>query len=82
MLTLGGVFAFIHPPVVFAQAVDSLVEVGDTTGLGSEDPKIIVARIIRTGIGFLGILAVLLMLYGGFTWMTAGGNEEKKKKIP
>ncbi len=77
IISLGGVFAFIHPPVVFAQAVDSLVEVGDTTGLGSEDPKVIVARIIRTGLGFLGVIAVLLVLYGGFVWMTAGGNAEK-----
>jgi len=28
-------------------------------------------------LGFLSIIAVLIILMGGFKWMTAGGNEEK-----
>jgi hypothetical protein len=28
-------------------------------------------------LGFLGIIAVLLILLGGFKWMTAAGNEDK-----
>jgi hypothetical protein len=27
--------------------------------------------------GLLGIVAVVIILLGGFKWMTAGGNEEK-----
>ncbi|MFW5888708.1 MAG: hypothetical protein ACOCVY_03255, partial [Patescibacteria group bacterium] len=27
--------------------------------------------------GFLGILAVVIILIGGFKWMTAAGNEDK-----
>ena len=27
--------------------------------------------------GLLGIVAVVIILIGGFTWMTAGGNDEK-----
>ena len=27
--------------------------------------------------GLLGIVAVVIVLIGGFTWMTAGGNDEK-----
>jgi len=46
-------------------------------GLGSEDPRTIIASIINVALGFLGIIAVVIILLGGFKWMTAGGNEEK-----
>jgi len=55
---------------------------GDTAvnvdpGLGNEDPRTIVANLIKVLLGFLGIIAVIIILLGGFKWMTAGGNEEK-----
>ena len=31
-------------------------------------------------LGFLGLIAVIIILYGGFRWMTAGGNEDAVKK--
>lgn len=46
-------------------------------GLGNRDPRAIVASVIRIILGFLGIVAVVIILLGGFKWMTAGGNEEK-----
>jgi len=36
-----------------------------------------IARLIRVVLGFLGIIFLVLILYAGFTWMTAAGNEEK-----
>lgn len=45
-------------------------------GLGRQDPRIIIANIIRVFLGFLGILAVGIVMYGGFLWMTAGGRED------
>ncbi len=48
-----------------------------TTGLGDRDPRDIAASIIRIILGFLGIVAVIIILLGGFKWMTAGGNEDK-----
>ncbi|KKQ40372.1 MAG: hypothetical protein US58_C0021G0004 [Candidatus Magasanikbacteria bacterium GW2011_GWA2_37_8] len=47
------------------------------TGLGTADVRDTVAKIIRVAMGLLGIVAVVIILIGGFTWMTAGGNEEK-----
>lgn len=47
------------------------------TGLGQRDPRAIIASVIRIILGFLGIVAVIIILLGGFKWMTAGGNEEK-----
>jgi cysteine-rich repeat protein len=68
---------FLHAPHLLAQVTDSLVDVGAATGLSAEDPKVIIARIIRVVIGVLGVLSVLIVLYGGFMWMTAAGNEDK-----
>jgi len=53
------------------------IEYGEATGLGSTDIRVTIARIIRVAMGLLGIIAVVIILIGGFTWMTAGGNEEK-----
>ncbi len=36
--------------------------------------QVMIARIIRTVIGFVGIIAVIMILYAGFLYMTAGGN--------
>ena len=47
-------------------------------GLGqTSDLKSTIANIINIVLGFLGIVAVIIILAGGFKWMTAGGNEEK-----
>ncbi|MFA5359821.1 MAG: pilin [Patescibacteria group bacterium] len=47
------------------------------TGLGERDPRDIAASVINVILGFLGIVAVIIILLGGFKWMTAGGNEDK-----
>lgn len=47
------------------------------SGLTSEDPRVITVRIINFALSLLGIVSVLIILYAGFTWMTAGGNDEK-----
>ena len=65
-----------------------LSETGRFSALGigkSEDLKGTIADIINIVLGFLGIVAVIIILAGGFKWMTAGGNEdsvgEAKKMI-
>ncbi len=45
-------------------------------GGGTTDLNTIVGRIINVVLGFLGIVLLFYFLYGGFKWMTAGGNEE------
>ncbi len=47
------------------------------TGLGSADLESTAGNLIRVVIGFLGIIAVVVTLMGGFKWMTAGGNDDK-----
>jgi hypothetical protein len=44
------------------------------------DPRYIAAIIIRTALGLLGTIFLVLCIYGGFLWMTAAGSEEKVSK--
>lgn len=41
------------------------------------DLKDIVVSIINIALGLLGIIAVIIIMYGGFKWMTAAGNEDQ-----
>jgi hypothetical protein len=45
--------------------------------LGHKDPRTMVTQIINVCLTLLGIVAVVIVLLGGFKWMTAGGNEDK-----
>jgi len=58
-------------------ATDAEKEIANQLGLSNTDVRITIARIIRVAMGLLGIVAVVIILIGGFTWMTAGGNDEK-----
>jgi hypothetical protein len=51
----------------------------DTAGLSAGDLPTTIASIIRVVLGFLGVVAVVIVLIGGFKWMTAGGNDDKVK---
>lgn len=83
-------FLFLLMPLIALPAladdtggVDSLLwdgqkdNIGDQLGLGEEDPRVIIASVIRVVLGFLGIIAVVIIILGGFKWMTAAGNEDK-----
>lgn len=39
-----------------------------------------ISQIISASLGLLGVVALVLILAGGFKWMTAGGNEENVEK--
>lgn len=55
-------------------------EFATQAGLASGDLTTTIASLIRTAMGFLGIVAVIITLYGGFLWMTAAGNDDKVKQ--
>jgi hypothetical protein len=75
--------AYGDPPVPATTPVGTAgsdvlgVNYGVGTGLGSKDVRQTIASIINVALGLLGIVAVVIILIGGFEWMTAGGNEEK-----
>ncbi|NTW22485.1 hypothetical protein HGA34_02990 [Candidatus Falkowbacteria bacterium] len=58
-----------------------LDEVADKSGYNIEteneslDP--IIATIIQTALEFIGVIFLLLIIYGGYNWMTAAGDSGK-----
>lgn len=70
-LLLNPVLAQVNPFGGYEGAVESAL------GLGNRDPRVIIANIIRIALGFLGVIAIALVIYAGWLWMTSGGNEQK-----
>lgn len=46
-------------------------------GLSSTPLPIIIGRIIAVGLAFVGVILLVIVLYAGFLWMTAGGNGDQ-----
>ncbi len=79
-LSFAGFFAPVAVDAQQLQAEDFFGgndDFGSDAGLGSADLQDTAAGLIRVALGFLGIIAVVIVLFGGFKWMTAGGNDEK-----
>ncbi len=51
--------------------------VGKGSGYQQSDIKMTIVGIIQVLLGFIGIVFFILILWGGFQWMTSGGNEKK-----
>ena len=49
----------------------------ESTNLGNSDPRDIMASLLNLAMTFLAIIAVIVILIGGFKWMTAAGSEDK-----
>lgn len=70
-------------PVALAGNADSLLWGGQkttiqtNTGMGNKDPRVLAADVIKILLGFLGLIAVVIVLVGGFKWMTSQGSEDK-----
>ncbi len=61
-------------------AMERLQTVGATAGLGERSIEEMVGIIINIALGFIGIIMVILFIYGGFLWMTAAGDDKKVSK--
>jgi len=71
--------------------VNAVIVLAQTTGtaepqelynpLGpNRDLSVIIGGIIKNVLGLLGVLALVMFIYGGLLWMTSGGKEEQVKK--
>lgn len=69
------------PFVVFAQGFQGsnvlLGKIGEKAGTGTADLPTLIGRIINVVMGFIGVILLFYILYAGFLWMTAGGEEKK-----
>jgi len=61
---------------VFALEVG--LDYGTYTGLGTKDIREGIMIIVNVLLGFLGIIAIVGIIAGGFIMMTSGGNAEKQ----
>ncbi|MFA6304624.1 MAG: pilin [Patescibacteria group bacterium] len=72
------IFMLIAVPLGLVRGQASLgIEDVASTGLGTRDLKETIIAVLNVLLGFLGIIAVIIILLGGFKWMTAGGEDEK-----
>lgn len=49
-------------------------------GTPTRDLNQAIGIIINALLGFLGVIFLVLIIYGGFLWMTAGGNKDQVEK--
>ena len=76
--------------VMFLTAIPVLADGAEECPAGSPDclqnplsvktPQALIGQIINSVLGVVGSLALLMFVYGGITWMTSSGNQEKVKK--
>ena len=80
------VYAFLFlmalPSVASAAGINVLGDLKDigTAVYGTDkaaDLKQVVASLVQIVLGFVGIIFVILIIWGGLEWMTSGGNEQK-----
>ncbi len=61
----------------FGDAADFLGQAAAPAGYEGRDVTSIVAAIVQGALTLVGIAFLVLMVYAGFLWMTARGNEEQ-----
>lgn len=66
--------------LVASQSVHAQISIdfpNSFSGFSSQDLKVTIQNIIRIILGFLGILVICAIIFGGFKMMTSGGDSDK-----
>ena len=83
---LVGILGIMDAPTVFAQGsvLEGLEVAGGERGAGfdtdNQNASTIIANLVNALIGVSGIIFLLIIVYAGFLYMTAGGVEDNVKK--
>jgi amino acid transporter len=73
-------FAQLSPSVKVNEELQT-GKLADLSGLNQDTSLAsVISSLITVFLSFLGIIFLILMIYSGYNWMTAGGEEEKVKK--
>lgn len=89
LISLTFVFVLAAPVLVQADAYGlsdtvTTLDKTDNIALGqklvNDNVPTIIGNIIGYLLSFVGLLFLTMIIYGGFNWMTAGGDEAKVKK--
>ncbi|MCF6276966.1 MAG: pilin [Candidatus Magasanikbacteria bacterium] len=76
-LTLFGASAILFAPVLVLADDYGLSKTASAAGLaGNSDLTALVGNIIGSALSLVGVVFFILMVYGGFLWMTARGKED------
>lgn len=78
---------FFSPSAALAQdevKLDNPIEIKNEKGATLKDSEItpshIIGVVIQSFLGLVGGVSLVMMVWGGFQWLTSAGNPEKVKK--
>ncbi|MFH0891782.1 MAG: hypothetical protein V1867_03310 [Candidatus Falkowbacteria bacterium] len=74
------VFSFLSSFNVYALPTCADGDVCLESPIDAENPQELIGIAIRGLLGIVGSLALIMFIYGGFTWMLAAGSAEKVQK--
>ncbi len=80
LFSIAIVFCLLSTPVIAAVCSDDIglcQAAGWVIPTGVPTPVAILGAIIRLILGIVGVIFFIMILYAGYNWMTAAGNEEK-----
>lgn len=76
LLSLGLFFAV---PVLAGEPVTT-VSLENPLTTDTTDPSVIIGLIIKSFLGIVGGVALVMTIWGGFQWLTSAGSPERVKK--
>jgi hypothetical protein len=76
-LTSGSAFLLLAAPSVAHAVSTGLTETANESGIATESIDSRIGTIISAALGLVGVIFLVLMIYGGFLWMTAGGESDR-----
>lgn len=80
LLVLGEGDAFAPTSEFRKQLKEARTEAGYAAPVGENYLQETIGKIIKSALGLLGTIFLVLMIYAGYLWMTAAGNEENVEK--
>lgn len=57
--------------------IESLNEAAAGTGVIEKELPLTIAVFVRAVLSIVGVIFLVLIIYGGVQWMTSGGNEQR-----
>lgn len=84
LLFIAIVFVLFALPL-FVYAIDTDIGMNEAANIGlpnagNRDIKTLLVDIVRYLLSFLGLVAVVIIMYAGWLWMTSGGNQQQLEK--
>jgi hypothetical protein len=67
-------------PLTKTGEIDKNVKAGSVEAkTGVTSMPLVVGRLVKESLKYIGAITLLIFLYGGFLWLTSGGNAEQVK---